>query len=328
MPASTGYARLSNHYWQDRDVLKLRRRNPSAVLLHVLAISWCSDHLTDGRIDLDTLLYVLGASDQDVDDLVASGMLQPDPDGAEDSYMIRSYLRYQNSADDVESKAEAHRERTRRWRERKAKAGDAGETGANPDGDADGTDDGQPCDTPVTRHNVTRDTPVTDNQEPITNNQDVFPNGKTHTARARASDPRDVDPFDEDGRTGRQFAEFWKLYPKKTNRREAQRAFKAALKRGGFTKILAGVTALAADPNLPEARYIPAPARWLAADGWLNPPYPATQRDGPGSPPRPASASARNLEANASLIARFKAEETQQAAPNGPRRTLMPPKPR
>ncbi|KFI86237.1 hypothetical protein BREU_1410 [Bifidobacterium reuteri DSM 23975] len=70
-----GYAKLSNQYWQDKDVLKLRRRNPAAALLHVLAISWCSDHTSDGRIDEDTLLFVLGATDQDVADLLASGML-------------------------------------------------------------------------------------------------------------------------------------------------------------------------------------------------------------------------------------------------------------
>ncbi|OZG57835.1 endonuclease [Bifidobacterium tissieri] len=86
-----GYARLSNGYWQDKGILKLRRRNPAAALLHVLAISWCSDHATDGRIDEDTLLYVLGATEQDVVDLVASGMLQP----AEDEpgmYVLRNYL--------------------------------------------------------------------------------------------------------------------------------------------------------------------------------------------------------------------------------------------
>lgn len=54
-----GYARLSNGFWQDKDILKLRRMNPSAALLYVMAISWCSDHASDGIIADDELLYVL-----------------------------------------------------------------------------------------------------------------------------------------------------------------------------------------------------------------------------------------------------------------------------
>ena len=56
-----GYARLSNGFWQDKDILKLRRMNPSAALLYVMAISWCSDHASDGIIADDELLYVLNA---------------------------------------------------------------------------------------------------------------------------------------------------------------------------------------------------------------------------------------------------------------------------
>lgn len=58
-----GYARLSNGFWQDKDILKLRRMNPSAALLYVMAISWCSDHASDGIIADDELLYVLNTTD-------------------------------------------------------------------------------------------------------------------------------------------------------------------------------------------------------------------------------------------------------------------------
>ena len=91
-----GYARLSNGFWQDKDILKLRRMNPSAALLYVMAISWCSDHASDGIIADDELLYVLNASDGDVADLVASGLLLRGSD--EGCYMIRNYLKYQNSS--------------------------------------------------------------------------------------------------------------------------------------------------------------------------------------------------------------------------------------
>ena len=134
-----GYARLSNDFWQDEDVSMLRRQNPAAALLFVLAISWCSDHSSDGRISRKTLLYVLNASDEDVETLAESGLIVADEDGS--AYTLRSYLKYQNSAEDIKAKAEANRERVRRWREAHKTEGNGVET---------------------------------DNQEPRTNNQKNF----------------------------------------------------------------------------------------------------------------------------------------------------------
>lgn len=134
-----GYARLSNDFWQDEDVSMLRRQNPAAALLFVLAISWCSDHSSDGRISRKTLLYVLNASDEDVETLAESGLIVADEDGS--AYTLRSYLKYQNSAEDIKAKAEANRERVRRWREARKTEGNGVET---------------------------------DNQEPRTNNQKNF----------------------------------------------------------------------------------------------------------------------------------------------------------
>ena len=133
-----GYARLSNGFWQDKDILKLRRRNPSAALLYVMAISWCSDHASDGIIAEDELLYVLNASDEDVSDLAASGLLLRGSD--EGCYMIRNYLKYQNSSLQIEQEREEEREKKRRQRWNKG-------------------------DKPTVP-------PVSFNQEPITNNQE------------------------------------------------------------------------------------------------------------------------------------------------------------
>lgn len=134
-----GYARLSNDFWQDEDVSMLRRQNPAAALLFVLAISWCSDHSSDGRISRKTLLYVLNASDEDVETLAESGLIVADEAGS--VYTLRSYLKYQNSAEDIKAKAETNRERVRRWREARKTEGNGVET---------------------------------DNQEPRTNNQKNF----------------------------------------------------------------------------------------------------------------------------------------------------------
>lgn len=70
------------------------------------------------------------------------------------------------------------------------------------------------------------------------------------------------------------FDEFWKEYPRKTDKRAAIKAFKSALTRAKFEDILAGTIRYAKDPNLPEQRFIKYPASWLNADAWENPPLP------------------------------------------------------
>ena len=74
------------------------------------------------------------------------------------------------------------------------------------------------------------------------------------------------------------FDEFWKEYPRKSDKRAGLRAFRSALNRASFEDILAGAIRYATDPNLPEARYIKHPATWLNADAWENPPLPALKK--------------------------------------------------
>lgn len=71
------------------------------------------------------------------------------------------------------------------------------------------------------------------------------------------------------------FSEFWKEYPKKSDKRAALRAFRSALNRASFEDILAGAIRYATDPNLPEEKqFIKNPATWLNADAWENGPLP------------------------------------------------------
>lgn len=72
------------------------------------------------------------------------------------------------------------------------------------------------------------------------------------------------------------FNEWWDLYPRKSNRPAAARAYRAARRRGlTRTGLLAAVAAYRDDPNLPPPRYIPAPAKWLRAEAWNDLPLPA-----------------------------------------------------
>lgn len=70
---------------------------------------------------------------------------------------------------------------------------------------------------------------------------------------------------------------FWKLYPRKTEKIDARKAFDKALKDYELEDVIAGVQRLAQDPNLPPKQFIPYPASWLNAGGWTNEAYPERQ---------------------------------------------------
>jgi hypothetical protein len=74
------------------------------------------------------------------------------------------------------------------------------------------------------------------------------------------------------------FNEFYNNYPRKMKRGDAFRAFKSAMNRASFEEILAGAIRFANDPNLYENRFIPYPATWLRADGWLDGPLPSVNK--------------------------------------------------
>lgn len=250
-----GYARLSNHYWQDKDVLKLRRRNPAAALLHVLTISWCSDHASDGEIDEDTLLFVLGADEQDVADLVASGMLQPVPDKP-GTYVLRSYLKYQNSAEQIEQARDSAAKRQQRKRERD-KAAQNNETTAVTSASNDAHTDV----TPMSRRDIEDVTGMSFNQEPITKNEEINPPLTPPTEGPEADEA-----FDDEG-----FTRFETAYPKHGNRTRTLDAYRATLRSGATpAQLEASATAYAkaCRSEGKPARYIPQPANWLTNGQW------------------------------------------------------------
>ena len=274
-----GYARLSNDFWQDRDVLKLRRRNPSAALLYVMAISWCSDHASDGIIAEDELLYVLNASDEDVSDLAASGLLLRGSD--EGCYVIRNYLKYQNSAEQIEQAKEKVKERQRRKRER-----DANKTVTDSDNESV---------TPMSRRDNESVTPMSFNQEPRTKNQKNSSDEEFSLPQTPSQAEGAAESADEDYPLG--FEQFWETYPRKNGKRKAFEAWRKARWKTNNTFLISKAAQYAADPNR-EPGYTLTPANWLDGEHWDDDPLPAkpepTARPSPSAKPR----SQQNLEAN------------------------------
>lgn len=72
------------------------------------------------------------------------------------------------------------------------------------------------------------------------------------------------------------FDEFWDAYPRKVGKKKARAKFAAAIKAAGDAqRVIDGAQRLAADPNLPEKRFIPHPTTWLERGGWDDEPLPA-----------------------------------------------------
>ena len=280
-----GYARLSNDFWQDEDVSMLRRQNPAAALLFVLAISWCSDHSSDGRISRKTLLYVLNASDEDVETLAESGLIVADEAGS--VYTLRSYLKYQNSAEDIKAKAEANRERVRRWREARKTEGNGVET----DNQDPGNDD-------VMHYERSGNGVETDNQEPRTNNQKNF----IYNPQTPSGGFEDY-PIE--------FEQFWQTYPRKTGKRKAYAAWRKARRETNNTFLIAKASRYAADPNR-EPGYTLTPANWLDGEHWDDDPLPAKPEPTARPSPSAWNRSQANQDANAALIAHYAAEEATE----------------
>jgi hypothetical protein len=65
------------------------------------------------------------------------------------------------------------------------------------------------------------------------------------------------------------FAEFWELYPRKTAKGAAEKAWPKAVKRaGGAEQIVKGLRGLLPTLSRSEPQFIPHPASWLNAGRW------------------------------------------------------------
>lgn len=69
------------------------------------------------------------------------------------------------------------------------------------------------------------------------------------------------------------FDDFWAAYPRRRDRRKAEKAFAAALKRADANTIIDGARRYANDPNRAE-QFTKYAEGWLNGDGWLDEPLP------------------------------------------------------
>lgn len=105
--ARRGYVQLSNGFYLNRKVRRLRRTMPSAVSAFVVMLSYCGDNLTDGYVDDDSAEFVLDITVQELDALQQVGLIE----SVDGGYVIHDYLEHNRSRQQVMAKRKRERER-------------------------------------------------------------------------------------------------------------------------------------------------------------------------------------------------------------------------
>jgi hypothetical protein len=219
---------------------KALQAGPMACWLYVCGIAYANRYLTDGFIPERQVHRLIDAKKPEVltAALVDAGLWEV----SEGGYQIHDYLDYQSSSEKVTADREATRKRVEAYRDRKS--------GQYTNGSA----------------NVT---PLLTRYESVSN-EDVTPAPiniprKKHSSSVCAS----AETYPED------FEAFWSAYPRKRSKGDALKAWQvlrpdAALLARMLDAI--EVSRKSEDWREERGKYVPYPASWLRAAGWLDVP--------------------------------------------------------
>jgi hypothetical protein len=98
-PKSLGpYAPLSASYYRDDAILEAEER---AELLYVRGLAFCSDAMSDGFISDRQVAHVVGAGMKDVKTRAAKLVQVGLWESVDGGYMVRSWLKWNRSAEDI-----------------------------------------------------------------------------------------------------------------------------------------------------------------------------------------------------------------------------------
>lgn len=100
------WARLDDRFHDNRKIKRVWRRQPTAVGLHVMAITYCAGHLTDGLVDLDFVEDRIPNAKQRervVSALVDAGLWHPAGEG----WQINDFAEFNVTRERAESKHNA-----------------------------------------------------------------------------------------------------------------------------------------------------------------------------------------------------------------------------
>lgn len=112
------WAKLSTQLWSNSKWRMFSTSDPASAVLWVNAISFCADHLTDGRVSAFEASTFLGASEREIQNLIDANFADSDGHGG---FIVHDFVAAQGrSRDDVQTltakrKAAAKRAAKARW---------------------------------------------------------------------------------------------------------------------------------------------------------------------------------------------------------------------
>ena len=96
--ARRGYVQLVNGFYVNEKVQELARSGRmDAVGVFCMALTYCGDHLTDGFVPRRAMLYVIGATGEQVNALCDVGMLE----AVEEGWLIHDYTAHNRTKEQV-----------------------------------------------------------------------------------------------------------------------------------------------------------------------------------------------------------------------------------
>lgn len=130
---SAHWAKVNLNYFTNPKVRAASRRHKLAPLVHLSAILYAAEHLTDGLADTETILLLTGAPQTALKACIDAGILYPDEPGM---VRVHDYLEHQTPAGVVEEKRAARSAAGRKGA--KARWGNSPKPGAGADGKSHG----------------------------------------------------------------------------------------------------------------------------------------------------------------------------------------------
>lgn len=258
---SGAYAPLSAHYYKDDAI---DEAGPDAELLYVRGLAFCAEMLNDGFISDRQLTRFVGSGLDDVHGrakaLTAVGLWER----ADGGYVVRSWLEWNRSRAEITR----HQERDAARKRGEVQADDAEPPPDRPRGAPKTT----PADSTPPSARTPRGIPA----------ESATPSEKLHapdTDLYPDTDPKKEETLPLAVLAGRdkldRWPEFWAAYPRKTNKANAEKAYRAAIKRGADPDRLIEVALrYAAEKAGSEPRHIAHGASWLNGRRYEDPPEP------------------------------------------------------
>lgn len=248
--ATGGFAPLSAHYYKDDAILSV---GPMAELLFVRSLAFCTEVLSDGYISHRQLMRLVAPDLDDVQKLAEVLIEEGLWERAAGGYLIRSWLKWNRSREEI-VRGKAKDAARKRGGEFEDEVLPASLLDVEP---SNGAPDGFQTDSSRTPPEIGQpDTPTPTTPDP----------SSPQTLAGRNPESK--------------FPIFWASYPRKVDKRNAEKAWNSAMKRGvDPDRIIAAARTFAESVADGDARYIKYPSSWLNAGAYDNEPEPR-------SPPR------------------------------------------